>query len=118
MPDQRQVPPVSPAVEEPEREGFCPTCGQHHLAESDTEELHAMLAKCERLEREVLAENDRLRAEVERLREAGDKLVDAIRALDSYAALGGAPMERTERADGAVEAWRAALAGSPSQEKK
>jgi hypothetical protein len=52
------------------REGFCPTCGQHHLAESDTEELHALLDECERLEREVLRENERLRAAIRAHREA------------------------------------------------
>lgn len=44
---------------------------------------------------------EQLRAAVE----AGDALADAVRGLDSYAALGGAPMERTERADAALARW-------------
>lgn len=39
------------------------------------------------------------------VREAGDALARAVRGLDSYAALGGAPMERTERADAALAEW-------------
>jgi hypothetical protein len=39
--------------------------------------------------------------------EAAAALADAVRALDSYAALGGAPMERTERADAALRRWEA-----------
>jgi hypothetical protein len=42
---------------------------------------------------------------IAKLRKAGEKLADAVRGLDSYAALGGAPMERTDRADAALEAW-------------
>jgi hypothetical protein len=48
-----------------------------------------------------------LEAEAGELREKGDRLADAVRALDSYAAMGGAPMERTERADAALKAWDA-----------
>lgn len=36
---------------------------------------------------------------------AGAALADAVRGLDSYAALGGAPIERTTRADAALRAW-------------
>lgn len=46
------------------------------------------------------------RATLERVERAGDKLVNAIHGLDSYAALGGAPMERTQRAEAAVDEWR------------
>lgn len=48
-----------------------------------------------------------LRDQLERAVAAGDALADAVRALDSYAALGGAPMERTARADAALRAWAA-----------
>lgn len=41
-----------------------------------------------------------------RLVEAGDALADAIRALDSYAASSqAAPLERSERAQRALERW-------------
>lgn len=50
--------------------------------------------------------------EADRLRELGDALVGAIHGLDSYAAASfPAPLERTRRAEQAVEAWRAATTG-------
>jgi mRNA-degrading endonuclease toxin of MazEF toxin-antitoxin module len=54
---------------------------------------------------EPMARGVELHEENERLKQAGAALADAVRALDSYAMLGGAPMERTERADAALNAW-------------
>lgn len=55
----------------------------------------------------ALEERDHLAAQLAGAVAAGDALADAVRGLDSYAALGGAPMERTTRADAALRAWAA-----------
>jgi hypothetical protein len=44
---------------------------------------------------------------------AARALADAVRGLDSYAALGGAPVERTQRASQALADWEALDAALP-----
>jgi hypothetical protein len=74
----------------------CPACGALH-ASGDGECPLVRSPNCVRLGRRRAPTSPDVRAENERLREAGEKLVGAVLGLDSYAALGGAPLERSAR---------------------
>jgi hypothetical protein len=89
----------------------CPACGALHASFDGECPLEC---GAELREVEVVAEHrlTDVRAENERLRGAGEKLVGAVLGLDSYAALGGAPLERSARADDAIQAWHVANAAS------